>query len=56
MITLIYKGYANGKWLGVFGRFLHAEHESALKRCPSRIVFEKMGVETPKMAFLAVFG
>ena len=46
-------GCANGKWLGVFNRFTHAEHESELKSCPSRIVFEKMGVETPQKG---VFG
>ena len=42
------KARNNGKWSDVFDRFSHAEHESGLKSCPPRIVFVKMGVETPK--------
>jgi len=32
-----------------------AEHEFGVKNIPSRHVFEKKGVETPKIAFLAIF-
>ena len=47
-ITLVYKGCANEKWLGVFDKFLRVEHESGLKSYPSRIVFEKPEFETSK--------
>ena len=45
--------FANGKLLGVLDRFSHAEHESGLKSYPSRILFEKMEIETPQKG---VFG
>ena len=58
-ITLAYESCANGKWLGFFDGFSHAEHESGLKSCQSRIIFEKMVLEPPpppQMVFLAIFG
>lgn len=41
IITLIYNGCAYDKCTCVFNSFSDAEHESWLKSCPLRLVFEK---------------
>ena len=48
LITLVCKGCDNGERLGGFDKFSHAEHESGLKSCPPRRVFEKLQVESSK--------
>ena len=41
-------GYLNEMWISVVQRLFRAKHKSGIKRCPSRIVFEKMEFEAPQ--------
>ena len=55
LISLPYMSFANKMAPGVSEWICHAEHESGCKNFPSRHVFEKIGVATPKNGVFSHF-